>query len=409
MANRSLAYIATPLAWFMWALSVAFAALGFFFLYMNGSLSNVLDKSEAIDAAVALAFPPVGVVITSRRPGNWVGWLFCVIGLLQGVTVFGGEYGIYALVTEPGLPAGTIATWFGTWAWLPSLILMGTFLLLLFPNGRLPSRRWRPVAWLAGGLTVAAPTLLATAPWDLLDAGVPAENPFEVEALWPVVQSVAVPMLVVGVMVALLSVLSVILRYRRARGEERQQLKWFVYAGGLSVTSLLLPPVTPTIGDVISVLQIATVPALPVATGIAIVRYRLYDIDRIINRTLVYGALTAMLAGIYVATVVLLQWVLRSLAGGESQLAVVASTLTIAALFNPLRWRIQAFIDRRFYRRKYDAAKTLAGFSARLRDETDLNTLSEDLVSVVRETMQPAHASLWFKPTDGREPEVDQS
>jgi hypothetical protein len=191
------------------------------------------------------------------------------------------------------------------------------------------------------------------------------------------------------------------LRFRRSRGVERQQLKWFVYAGVLAVATVVLPGSGSAVAPV---LQMLTIPLLAVAAGVAILRYRLYDIDRIINRTIVYGALTATLVGVYVVTVVLLQWALRSLTGGESQLAIVASTLAVAALFNPLRRRIQTLIDRRFYRRKYDAAKALAAFSAKLRDETDLDSLSDELLAVVHGTVQPEHASLWLRPPhDGKE------
>jgi len=189
-----------------------------------------------------------------------------------------------------------------------------------------------------------------------------------------------------------LSVASLVLRFRRSRGEERQQLKWFVYAGALSVVAFSYPG-----GDLASILQILVAPLLPIAAGIAILRYGLFDIDVVINRTLVYGSLTAMLALVYFGSVATLQYAFRALSGGDSQLVIVASTLAIAALFGPLRRRIQAVIDRRFYRRKYDAAKTLDAVSSRLRDETDLDVLSADLVTVARGTMQPEHASLWLR------------
>ncbi len=393
MAER----FAAPLAWSLWMLSVACAALGLLFVYLNGSFSNLLDDSEGIDLVAAVAFPTVGAVIAARRPGNAIGWLFCAIGLLQGVTVLGAEYGIYALVTQPGLPAGRISIWFGTWAWLPSLILTGTFLLLLFPDGRLPSPRWRPVAWTAAVLVVSSTVILATAPWDLLQAGVPAENPFGIGSAWTVFEAAAFPMFAVGMVLAFLSVYSVIMRYRHAEGEQRQQLKWFGYAGALSITVLLFPPITPAVGDALTILQIAAILLLPAATGVAILRHRLYDIDAVINRTLVYGALTASLALVYFGSVAALQYTFRALTGGDSQLGIVASTLAVAALFNPLRRRIQGFIDRRFYRRKYDAAKTLEAFAARLRDEVDVDHLSEEFVAVIRRTMQPAHASLWLR------------
>ena len=395
------ARIAAPLAWSLWALSVTFAAFGLFFLYLNGAFEDLLDESLGIDAVLALAFPTVGAVVASRRPGNAVGWIFCAVGLCGGAEIFTVEYGIYALVTNPGsLPAGVIATWIGTWVWLPSVTLTITFLLLLFPHGRLLSPRWRPVAWLAAAVTIAGTALLAIVPWDLLDPGVPAQNPVGVEGLRYLGIAPPAPIFLIGIPTMLLSVASLILRFRRSRGEERQQLKWFVYAGVLIVGTLFIPLLVP--GAAASLLQLLVMPSLPVSAGVAILRYRLYDIDRIINRTLVYGALTASLALVYLGSVVTLQYAFRALTGGDSQLVIVASTLAIAALFNPLRRRVQAFVDRRFYRRKYDAAQIMANFGARLRDETDLESLSDGLVGVVRETMQPAHASLWIRPPSGR-------
>ena len=297
-----------------------------------------------------------------------------------------------------------ISTWIGTWVWLPSVTLTITFLLLLFPHGRLLSPRWRPVAWLAAAVTVAGTVLLAIVPWDLLNPGVPAQNPVGVESLRYLGIAPPVPIFLIGIPTTLLSVASLVLRFKRSQSEERQQLKWFVYAGVLIVGVLFVPLLIP--GAAASLLQLFVMPLLPVAAGIAILRYRLYEIDLIINRTLVYGTLTVTLVAVYFGGIVLLQGVgnvvlqvpFRALIGQESALAVVVSTLVIAALFNPLRSRIQSFIDRRFYRSKYDAAKTLEAFSAKLRDETDLDALSDDLVGVVRETMQPAHVSLWLRP-----------
>jgi hypothetical protein len=384
------------LAWFLWALSVTFAGLGLLFLFLNGSFEDLLDESVGIDATLALAFPTVGAIIASRRPGNAVGWIFCAIGLCGGASIFFTQYGIYTLVTNPdSLPAGVIATWIGTWVWLPSITLTITFLLLLFPHGRLLSPRWRPVAWLAATVTIAGSALLAIVPWELLDPGVPAQNPFSMESLRSLGIAPPVPILLVGIPTMLLSVASLILRFRRSRGEERQQLKWFVCAGVLIVGALCVPLFVP--GAASSVLQLLVMPSLPVAAGIAILRYRLYDIDVVINRTLVYGSLTVLLAAAYVGSVVGLQAALRVVSGQESTLAVVASTLLIAALFNPLRRRVQAFVDRRFYRRKYDARMTLEAFSTKLRDETDLEALNNELVGVVRGTMQPAHVSLWLR------------
>ena len=395
--------IPTVLAWSIWMFSVAFSVAGLIFLFLNGNIEHLLEESLGVDAAVGIAFPMVGAVIASRQPGNTVGWIFCVIGLSGGAAVFFAEYSIHALVTSPGsLPVGLAAAWIGTWIWVPSVALTATFLLLLFPYGRLLSPRWRSVAWLAAGATAVGIAVIAVTPWEALEPGVPGENPFGIEAFRAVLRVLGPIALGLWSVSALLSLFSLFVRFYRSRGVERQQLKWFVYAGVLTILTFLPEPGT-SLADVTPVLQLLFVPLLPLAAGVAILRYRLYDIDLIINRTLVYGSLTVMLVAVYVGSIVVLQGLLRVFTGQESTLAVVASTLAIAAVFNPLRTRIQAFIDRRFYRRKYDARKTLETFSARLRDETDLEALRDDLVGVVTETMQPAHVSLWLRPNTARQ------
>jgi hypothetical protein len=275
-------------------------------------------------------------------------------------------------------------------------VLVLVYLPLLFPDGRLPSRRWLPFALLMGILTLSVVILGALT--DTLtgqDVDYRIENPIGVEGLAPVeslpVFEVIGILLGIGLVGALVAV---VVRFRRARGIERQQMKWFLYAAALIPTFLVLDRLPNIIDSVVLGLVVL---AQPTAIGIAVLRYRLYDIDVVINRTLVYGALTASLVLIYLSGVVALQYVFRVLTGGESQFAVVVSTLAIAALFTPLRRRLQGFIDRRFYRRKYDAYRTLDEFGSRLREETDLDALSDHLVEVVRETMQPAHVSLWMR------------
>jgi hypothetical protein len=279
------------------------------------------------------------------------------------------------------------------------LALALIYLPLLFPDGGLPSRRWLPVAVLPGigalGVVVLG-ALADTLPATNEAPGYEIDNPIGIEGLANVedlpIFGVLTGLLFVGIVGA---VASVVVRFRRSRGVERQQMKWFLYAAGL----LLLFPVSEPLPSIVGSAVLAeALLALPTAVGIAVLRYRLYGIDLIINRTLVYGPLTATLVLVYLGGVVSLQYAFRALTGQQSQLAIVASTLAIAALYNPLRRRVQAFVDRRFYRRKYDAAKTLASFSAKLRDETDLDRLGVELLSVLRETMQPAHASLWLRP-----------
>jgi hypothetical protein len=348
-----------------------------------------------------LAFPIVGVVIVSHRPHNPIGWMFCFIGVGNILSVFAHEYAYYALVTQPGaLPGGRWVGW--SLFWVAGLTWTLMFLaFLLFPTGRLPTPRWRPLAWvIVGGIFVLS-VLTALEPGRLL--GIPVPNPTGIEqasGILAVIRSILFPILV-GAIFGVAA--SVIVRFRRARGEERQQLKWFAYSVSFLVGSLALGLLNTevlhnrVIEYAAGISGIVAVAAVPTAIGVAILRYRLYEIDTLINRTLVYVLLTAILAAVYFGAVVLLQRVFVLLTGEQSTLAVVASTLVIAALFTPLRRRIQSFIDRSFYRRKYDAAKTLEGFSTKLRDETDLEALRGDLVGVVRETMQPAHVSLWLR------------
>ena len=299
-------------------------------------------------------------------------------------------------------------SWVSNWIWAPGLGLILVFLPLLFPDGHLPSRRWLLVAWLGGVSTGMIALLALILLWPergtaLLRA--PASD--EDGAAWILdllVEAVAFPLMLAA---GLAAVISLFVRFHRARGEERQQIKWFAYAATLTLIWICvlegIPDWNRLFEAITGVLSLFVVPSIPIAAGIAIFRYRLYDIDRIINRTLVYGSLTATLAAVYLGGVVSLQYLFRVLTGQESQLAVVASTLTIAALFVSLRRRVQGFVDRRFYRRKYDAAKTLTDFSAKLRDETDLDALNEELVSVVQETMQPEHVSLWLRTPTERE------
>jgi hypothetical protein len=326
----------------------------------------------------------------------WLG-----VGLSFALVAFVHAYALYALVLEPGsLPAPrTIVTLIAPEGF-SVFITLAPFLFLLFPDGRLPSRRWRFLSWVVVAVGVL---LVIFGPLHNSGKGgggfAPVQDPISVGGA---VEQAIVFLVFGGVIVlfaaSILSAISLVFRFRRAAGVERQQIKWVVYAAVLSSAYLML---NFFISGLLNILfSTAAGLALYAAIGIAILKYRLYDIDILINRTLVYGSLTALLALVYIGGVATTQAIFRVLTGQQeqSQLAIVVSTLVIAALFNPLRRRIQAFIDRRFYRRKYDAAKTLEAFSAKLRDETDLDTLSDDLVGVVRETMQPAHVSLWLRP-----------
>jgi hypothetical protein len=355
-------------------------------------------------SAIAIVGAPVlGALVASRRPANAYGWLWLGFGLGLALSVLAQAYAAYALVAEPGsLPAPkTVGTAVAAAGWVVALALM-PLLLLLFPNGRTPSPRWRFVVW---AVVVAAAVMLIAGPFVPGSSGfAPIDNPLGVGGA---VGEVMTILLVVGVPVifvaVVLSALSLVLRYRRAGGVERQQIKWFAFAAVLFGAPLTIDLLGyhDMLGDALwRLLDAATLVGLYVAVGVAILRHRLYDIDVIINRTLVYGSLTALLALVYLGGVAMTQTIFRLLSdqGEQPQLAVVVSTLVIAALFAPLRRRIQYFIDRRFYRRKYDARKTLAAFNSRLREETDIDALSKDVVGVASRTVQPEHVSLWLRP-----------
>jgi hypothetical protein len=362
-----------------------------------------------------LAFPLVGAMIASRLPRNPIGWICLVDGLLWMLLGLFDFYSVYGLARPGSVPFPTAIAGLGEWLWVPTVGLLAIYLVLLFPDGRLPSRRWRPLACLSGAIIVLASVGSGLSPGPIAELG-GVHNPFGLEGQPWVAQATNVVLLPFLVCI-LASVVGLILRYRRSRGEERQQIKWIAFAAsfvglgfvvvmasGLAV--FVFMPETwegtadsaPLWFDLLFTMVLLSFGGVPVAVGIAVLRYRLYDIDLLINRTLVYVSLTATLALVYAGSVVGLQAVLRTLTGQESTLAVVASTLAIAALFSPLRRRVHEFVDRRFYRRKYDATKTLAAFGARLRNETDLGALSNDLLGVTRSTMQPEHASLWLRP-----------
>jgi hypothetical protein len=406
---------ATWIAWSLCVLCVALATASLILALLNGrTLGEIfMAWGPSIAALAALpaetvSFSVVGALIASQRPKNPIGWIFLADGFCYGLLSAADQYAIYALLTNPGaLPLGAEASWLGQWIWAPGLGLSLVFLPLLFPDGHPPSHRWRPVGWFGGlaiGLTVVSSTILL---WPERGPALVTGDESPSHVVQVLVDFIALPMLFVA---GLGAVISLVVRFRRARGDERQQIKWFASAAALSLVWLLVFGQASLRGlpeAIVALSSLLVIPSIPIATGIAILRYRLYDIDRIINRTLVYGALTATLALVYFGGIAATEAIFRALTGQveQPQLAIVVSTLVIAALFNPLRRRIQSFIDRRFYRSKYDAAKTLQAFSAKLRDETDLDALSDDLVGVVRETMQPAHVSLWLRPDAPRKGE----
>jgi hypothetical protein len=395
------------LACLLWALTVMLTALmGLFYLLSLPAWGEVPDRAPPwfapLMALMLVSFSTVGTVIAARRPDNAVGWSLLAISLALGVAFVGQVYADYTLVAAPGsFPGGALAVWLSLWIPVPALVA-ATFFCLLFPDGRPPSHRWRWVSRLAviGGVLLVFG--LSLVPGALDERNYPgARNPVGIEDAGRLLEGTTTVGTALALAALILAVVSMIVRFRRSIGVERQQLKWVVYAGavaagGFALTLFLSGPLA---NAVFAIAFLAFI-GVPVAAGVAILRYRLYEIDLLINRTLVYGSLTAALVAVYFGGVATTQAIFRALTGQQeqTQLAIVVSTLVIAALFNPMRRRIQSFIDRRFYRRKYDAAKTLEAFSAKLRDETDLDALSDDLTSVVRETMQPAHISLWLRP-----------
>ena len=391
------------LAWSLWALSVALTALSLLLLALIRSHPGTHIFDWWLGNATSVIDVTVGAIVASRRPENLVGWFLCLSGLAISTSSFTSQYAIYTLLAEPNsLPAGEAMAWIAAWM-LPIMFGLQVAYLMLFPTGRLPSRRWRWLAWLTAAYILVGVITAAFSPGAYLGALGPIRNPLGIEGFTQFYKAVVYtmnPALLIAV------TFSLFIRLRWAVGVERQQLKWLAYAaGGLAVVVVLIiisiAIDTPRWYEwVTNAIFVAVTPGVPISIGIAILRYRLYDIDIIINRTLVYGALTLMLALVYFGGVTATQALFRALTGQEQQpqLAIVVSTLLIAALFTPLRRRIQSFIDRRFYRRKYDAQKTLEAFSSKLRDETDLEALSGDLEGVVRETMQPAYVSLWLRP-----------
>jgi hypothetical protein len=355
----------------------------------------------------AVASATVGTVVALGRPAHRIGWLLVAIGLLLAVDSFAEQYARYGLLAGvDAIPAVEAMAWVSFWLDAPALFLL-LFVILLFPDGRLPSQRWRPVAWLLA-IAAAAGAGVALRPGELPELA-PIRNPFGVQGATAALELLETGSLVVfaGVVAALAA--SLLQRLRRARGLERSQLKWFAYAVALVGVSLAvhlaaLAVGLPLIESVTLVALLVAVLGVPVAVGIAVLRYRLYDIDRLINRTLVYGLLTALLAGIYAGLVLVLGQLFGGVGRDPPSLVVAGATLAVAALFQPARRRIQAVVDRRFNRRKYDAAKTVEAFSARLRDEVDLDVLAAELLAVADQTMQPTTVALWLRPSTPAQP-----
>ncbi|MDP8968495.1 MAG: hypothetical protein M3N04_07840 [Actinomycetota bacterium] len=385
------------LAWSLFALAALLAPVAPL-LRLAGNETNLVFLLSF--AAVQLSMASVGAFVASRLPGNRVGWLLVAIGLGLGLRQAIGAYGELGNTTPSGpLPADDVAAWLGDWPFLPIVVGGVVFLLHLFPDGRFISRRWTLVA-LASGAVIAVISVADALKPGRLDSVESVENPVGASgALADLVGAVNTISGPLALLVFGLAAVGMGVRVRRAAGVERQQIKWVAFVLALVIAFLALSVGPDPLSWISLLLALIALASLPVAAGVAILRYRLYDIDVVINRALVYGALTATLAAAYLGSVLLLQLVLSGITG-DSSLAVAGSTLAVAGLFRPARSRIQHAVDRRFYRRKYDAARTLEAFAARLRDEVDLDALGAELRAVVAQTMQPAHVSLWLRASE---------
>lgn len=391
--RRTLRRPATWLAAGVWVLilGIAVVIVG---LKANGwqGAGNTSDTSGIALFLSLFAFATMGALVAAHVPRNAIGWIFLAIPLFGAVAGITENLAYQGLVYKPGsVPGALAAGWVYSWAWYPTVGLLG-FVLLLYPTGTVPTPRWRLVGW-GLGVVLAVMTLgymLYPGPLDK-DTRLP-DNPLGIGLLKGLFDRSdrAASISMAGLVVA--AVVSVIVRFRRSRGDERQQIKWMAFAAAVLAGGFVAQGMF-GLGDVTFAIAISM---LPLGLGIALFKYRLYDVDRVINRTLVYGVSSALLAGAYVGLVIASEAVFAPVAGGSS-VAVALSTLVVAGLFLPVRTRVQRFVDRRFYRRRYDAQRTLEEFSARLREEVDLDTLRVDLARVVDETMRPVSVSVWLR------------
>jgi hypothetical protein len=384
----------TWLAWTLCILSVTLAGASVALASFNGeNLVELVANHHAIGIVNALVLPLVGALIVVGNRRQLLAWLLIVDGVFLAVFNFTQQYAPLALgltSRQLSLPGGEVASWLANWTMVPGIVVSIVFLVLLFPDGRLPSRRWWPLAW-AGTVTVVVPTAsLAVVYWPLRGPSLITQ-----EAQAPPLAEAMFGFAFLGaLLLGAIGVIGLVLRFRRAGALQRQQIKWFAYGAILSIPLSLFPEAEPY-GPYLEFLGTVL---LLTGLGIGILRYRLWDIDRLVNRTLVYGLLTALLGTVYVGLVLALGQLFGGIGTRTPSWAVAGATLAVAALFQPARRRVQATVDRRFSRRRYDAARTVEAFSGRLREEIDLDTLLAELTVVVDQTVQPTVTSLWLRP-----------
>ena len=367
----------------------AYVALNIATIRAGGAVLDALALNQLV---LGVMYGIVGWIVASRRSENPIGWVFLVIALSQTVESFAGIASSYGLVLVPGsIPLADIWSWVSVWAWAPGFTLFVTFSLLLFPDGHLPSRRWRPVAWLSVLMLFLQMVPIAVLAWPL--RGIALMNAAEPDIPLGIIGALMIPVL------ALASVGSIVIRFRHSTGPERQQLRWFTYAAIPEIAYAVaagfntLPPAILLLG------AIFIIPLLPIAIGMAVLRYRLYDLDRIVSRTIAYAVVTGALAATFGASILLLQAVLAPFTQGET-VAVAASTLAVAALFQPVMRRVRRAVDRRFDRARYDAERTAAAFAERLRSKFDMTTVATDLTGTIETALAPATIGIWLR---GRE------
>ncbi|MEO5965117.1 MAG: hypothetical protein ABIR11_06600 [Candidatus Limnocylindrales bacterium] len=386
-------------AWGLWAatLVIGLAAAAFAVVGLSAEIGTAWGF-PGFGVLLALTFGTIGLLISTRVPGNRVGWLFAVVGLASAVQELIAGYVVYGGLVAPGsLPWVQQVAWFETWDWVPVAGGATTFLLLLFPDGRLLSGRWRPVAWLAIGAIVLVSGFLGIQPGPI-DSAEFVMNPLGLGGIEGITGPLGGIGFVALTLAVLLSAVSMVVRFRRSRTAEREQLKWFASAAVLAGLVFAGLGAADSANKGFQILTVFAFLGMPISAGIAILRYRLYDIDRIVSNTLGYAVVTVMLVAVFAAVNLTLQSGLSNLTNGDT-LSVAVSTLLAAALFSPVRIRVQRVVDHRFHRARFDGDRTAADFSARMRDELDLGSIRRELVETVVRSIQPRAATVWLRPS----------